>query len=200
MTESKVPLQQLEVDGEPKVKSGAGAFNGFFLDKTKLIILAVVILVLLIIIIVLAAVLGHEQAKNRSDTPDKTRKYKYSQVFKYSGTRRWDFNPISVFKLEEKQKMDEYLNYPSMLSAISLSYSASHCLLQKFLLTHDISLSLKFDRRMAEWSHTFYRERTPMGCSDSKKEKKKRDVEVDRRSLITIKCADRRGEKGMSAT
>ena len=77
MTESKVPLQQLEVDGEPKVKSGRGAFTGLFLDKTKLIILAVVILVLLIIIIVLAAVLGHEQAKNRRDTPDKTRKYKY---------------------------------------------------------------------------------------------------------------------------
>lgn len=77
MTESKVPLQQLEVDGEPKVKSGKGAFTGLFLDKTKLIILAAVILVLLIIIIVLAAVLGHEQAKNRRDTPDKTRKYKY---------------------------------------------------------------------------------------------------------------------------
>lgn len=34
--------------------------------------------------------------------------------------------------------MDDYFNYPSILSAISLSYSASHCLLQKFLLTHDI--------------------------------------------------------------
>lgn len=66
--------------------------------------------------------------------------------------------------------MDEYFNYPSMLIAISLSYSASHCFLQKFLLTHDICL--KFDGRMAEWSHTFYPERTPMGCSDSKKEKK----------------------------
>ena len=75
MTESQVPLHQLEVDGEPKVKSGKGLFNGLFLDKTKLIILAVVILVLLIIIIVLAAVLGHEQAKNRRDTPDKTRKW-----------------------------------------------------------------------------------------------------------------------------
>ncbi|KAM7449822.1 hypothetical protein ABFA07_002475 [Porites harrisoni] len=72
MTESEVPLHQLEVYGEPKVKSGKGAFTGLFLDKTKLIILAVVILVLLIIIIVLAAVLGHEQAKNRRDTPDKT--------------------------------------------------------------------------------------------------------------------------------
>lgn len=78
MTEYKVALQQLEVDGEPKVKSGKGAFTGLFLDKTKLIIFAVVILVLLIIIIVLAAVLGHEQAKNRRDTPEKTRKYKYS--------------------------------------------------------------------------------------------------------------------------
>ena len=27
--------------------------------------------------------------------------------------------------------MDEYLNYPSMLSAISLSYSASHCFTSK---------------------------------------------------------------------
>ena len=47
-------------------------------------------------------------------------------------------------------------------------------------------MSLKFDRRMAERSHTFCPEQTPMGCSDSKKEKKKRDLEVDRRSLITI--------------
>lgn len=39
---------------------------------------------------------------------------------------------------------------------------------------------------MAEWSHTFYPERTSMGCSDSKKEKKKRDLEVDRRNLITV--------------
>ena len=74
MTESQVPLRQLEVDGKPKVKSRKGRFIGLFLDKTKLIIPAVVILVLLIIIIVLAAVLGHEQAKNRRDTPDKTRK------------------------------------------------------------------------------------------------------------------------------
>ena len=89
MTEPEAPLHQLEVDGEPKVKSGKGAFTGLrILDKTKLIILAVVILVLLIIIIVLAAVLGHEQAKNRGETPDKTRKYKHIQIFKYSGTQR----------------------------------------------------------------------------------------------------------------
>ena len=61
--EAEVPLQQLEVDGDPKVKTGKR--GGLFLDKTKLIILAAVILVLLIIIIVLAAVLGHEQAKGR---------------------------------------------------------------------------------------------------------------------------------------
>lgn len=50
------------------------------------------------------------------------------------------FNPISVFKLEEKQRMDEYLNYPSMLSAISLSYSARHCFhyFKSFYFTHDI--------------------------------------------------------------
>lgn len=138
MTESKVPLQQLEVDGEPKVKSGKGAFTGLFLDKTKLIILAVVILVLLIIIIVLAAVLGHEQAKNRRDTPDKTRKYKYSSI-PALGDGKY-FNPVSVFKLEEKQRMDEYLNYPSMLSAISLSYSARHCFhyFKSFYFTHEI--------------------------------------------------------------
>lgn len=105
MTESKDPLHQLEVYGEPKVKSGKGAFTGLFLDKTKLIILAVVILVLLIIIIVLAAVLGHEQAKNRRDTPDKTRKYKYSQVFKYSGTRRWEvFQPNISFQVRGETK------------------------------------------------------------------------------------------------
>lgn len=105
MTESKDPLHQLEVYGEPKVKSGKGAFTGLFLDKTKLIILAVVILVLLIIIIVLAAVLGHEQAKNRRDTPDKRRKYKYSQVFKYSGTRRWEvFQPNISFQVRGETK------------------------------------------------------------------------------------------------
>lgn len=65
--ESIVPLQ-CDVDGEPKLKSGKGAFSGFFLDKTKLIALAVVILILLIIIIVLAAVLGHERSKDRRET------------------------------------------------------------------------------------------------------------------------------------
>jgi len=63
--EAKAPLQQLEVDGDPKVASGKGAFGGLFLNKTKLIALAVLILILLIIIIVLAAVLGHERAKDK---------------------------------------------------------------------------------------------------------------------------------------
>ena len=70
MADCEIPLKQLEVDGEPKVKpSGKFAafhkFPGLFLNKTKLIILAVLLLILLIIIIVLAAVLGHEQAKDR---------------------------------------------------------------------------------------------------------------------------------------
>ena len=73
--EADVPLRQLEIDGEPEVKSGKGAFGGLFLDKTKLIILAVVILILLIIIIVLAAVLGHERSKDRGDITGITRKY-----------------------------------------------------------------------------------------------------------------------------
>ena len=74
--EAEVPLRQLEIDGEPEVKSGKGAFGGLFLDKTKLIILAVVILILLIIIIVLATVLGHElRSKDRGDIRGITRKY-----------------------------------------------------------------------------------------------------------------------------
>lgn len=64
--EAEIPLQQLEVDGEPKVKT-SGVFGGLFLNKTKLIVLAVLILILLIIIIVLAAVLGHERAKERRE-------------------------------------------------------------------------------------------------------------------------------------
>ena len=65
--EAEVPLQQLDIDGEPKMKSGKGIFGGLFLNKTKLIALAVVILILLIIIIVLAAVLGHERAKDKRE-------------------------------------------------------------------------------------------------------------------------------------
>ena len=65
--EGEVPLQQLEMDGEPKMKSRKEAFGGLFLNKTKLIALAVVILILLIIIIVLAAVLGHERAKDKRE-------------------------------------------------------------------------------------------------------------------------------------
>lgn len=42
-------------------------------------------------------------------------------------------------------------------------------------------------------------ERTAMGCSDPEKRKEKERVEVNRRSLITIKCADRWGENGMSS-
>ena len=70
--DAEVPLHQLKVDCEPKVKSAKGAFSGMFLDKTKLIILAVVILILLVRIIVLAAVLGQERSKDRRD--DITRK------------------------------------------------------------------------------------------------------------------------------
>jgi len=69
-SEAEIPLKQLEVDGEPKVQPSGKlaafhAFPGFFLNKTKLIVLAVLLLILLIIIIVLAAVLGHERAKDR---------------------------------------------------------------------------------------------------------------------------------------
>ncbi|XP_068743782.1 glutamyl aminopeptidase-like [Montipora capricornis] len=65
--EAAIPLKQIELDFEPK-KSGKWArFNGLFLNKIKLIALAVLILILLIIIIILAAVLGHEQSKNRRE-------------------------------------------------------------------------------------------------------------------------------------
>ena len=52
---------------------------------------------------------------------------------------------------------------------------------------------------MAEWygRALFIRNEDPWVVLIRKKKRKER-LEVDRRSLIAIKCADKRGEKGMS--
>lgn len=53
--------------------------------------------------------------------------------------------------------MDEYLNHPSMLSAISLSYSARHCFhyFKSFYFTHDILCHYNL---IVEWlnGHTLF--------------------------------------------
>lgn len=62
-----VPLQETPpsspTGGGEKVKTKGFQLPGFYLSKTKLIILAVVILVLILLIIILAAFLGHANAK-----------------------------------------------------------------------------------------------------------------------------------------
>lgn len=134
MADCEIPLKQLEVDGEPKVKpSGKFAafhkFPGLFLNKTKLIILAVLLLILLIIIIVLAAVLGHEQAKDRRAITRK--KHCFIIVLKcYSHIKSWGVEQFVI----------------SLVKVRPDFHVTVHCHLNKEILTSD-----KFEQSSAVW-------------------------------------------------